>query len=110
MDRELQKTMLHVAIVANTLKDAEYYYSKFVNDNRENILIPGRNKSVMNDGTIVEKISLSTPEHLKSMYLDQVIPCLYEYNPYWRDIKWILAAKSQVPEEFWLLYVDDENW
>ena len=112
MDKELQKTTLHVAIISNTWMTTEYYYRKFLEDNKDNIIWFSKDRAVLNDGTIVDKIPLSLGNKLKGMRIDQVLLCLYK-DVDTEEIRYVmdLLHESQVPQSYWFMcYEEDERW
>jgi hypothetical protein len=110
LDKELQRVSLRVCIIADTCERAEYYYRQFINDNHEDILIPGKHRLVMKDGTIIEKYGISQGlRDLIGKRWDQVLIC-YDDMPKSDFFKELLATllTSQVPKHCWFLYYDDE--
>ena len=110
MDKELQKTTLRVAIIADNYNMAEFYYMRFIEDNRDQILISGNQRSVLSDGTIIEKCSVNDVR-AKCMHIDQVILCLHDAVTL-EQIGCVLdiLACSQVPQSYWFMcYEEDEN-
>ena len=109
MDKELQKTTLRVAIIADNYNMAESCYRRFVEDNRDQILIPGNQRSILSDGTIIEKCSMNDAR-AKYMHIDQAILCLYN-DVTTEKIEYVLDMLrcSQVPQSYWFLcYEEDE--
>lgn len=108
---EKNKTTLTVAIVADTNKMVDYYYQEFLLDNKEEILIPGRNKAVMKDGTIIEKVAISNGlRELRGRSFDQVLFCNEDGLP--SDFITYLTStlrESQVPSRYFFLYYDEED-
>ena len=108
MDKELQKTTLRVAIVSDDFEKTEYCYRTFLEENQENVLIPGKDKAVLKDGTIVEKMCVY---ELLDHGLDQIVLCI---NDDISDgcIKNLIDClnDSQVPKNYWFLwYADTSN-
>ena len=109
MDVEKQKIMLRVAIIADNYNMAESCYRRFVDDNRDIILIPGRDKCILHDGTIIEKISIADYSK-KYKRFDQALLCLVD-DVTTEKIQYVigLLKESQVPQSFWFMcYEEDE--
>jgi len=113
--QEKERTTLRIAIIADTWKAADYYFDRFIKDNRESIFIPGKNRIIMNDGTIIEKFGISDGTDLQYMLCgvlyDQVLLCINrKITP---DLfKELLnnLSKSQVPSPYWFLQYDEDDW
>lgn len=110
MDKELQRTTLRVAIIADNYNMAESCYRRFVDDNRDVILIPGKDKCVLRDGTIIEKLSVTDINRNRYKKFDQVLLCLCD-DVNTEKIKYVmdLLRESQVPQSYWFMcYEEDE--
>jgi hypothetical protein len=109
MDEEKEKSTLKVALIADDWASAEFFYRRFLQDNEEQILIPGRNKAIMYDGTIVEKMAIYELYTNKNNY-DQVLVCL-ENETNGESVVLIMKSllMSQVPASYqFLCYEEDE--
>lgn len=107
MNDELKRTTLKIAIVADDWSSAEYFYRRFIKDNEELILIPGKNKSVMRDGTIVEKVPVYDLYTSNANY-DQILLCL-ENETNGETIVLLMKSllMSQVPASYHFLCYED---
>lgn len=73
---EHEKHTLWIALMGDNERITSYYYNQFIEDNKENIFIPGKNKLIMNDGTIVVKHSLGSGKSgIRGCRYDQIIWC-----------------------------------
>ena len=109
---ERDKTILNIVIVADTYEKADWYFLNFLNDNRESVLIPGRNKLIMYDGTIIEKYAMNSGnEGLSGRRFDQVILCTEKIDKMLGYVLTSLLCGSQVPSQYWLLEynIDDKK-
>lgn len=108
--KELQRVSLRVCIIADTCERAEYYYRQFINDNHENIFIPGKHRLVMKDGTIIEKYGITQGLiGLRGRKFDQVLLCPPMDNvtgDFYVELFSELKT-SQVPRNYWFLYYDE---
>lgn len=106
---ELDRVTLRIAIIADNLNAANECYQRFINDNRDIVLIPGKNKTILNDGTIIEKYSVHEVERLRGVRLDQALLCV-ENEANIKTIRKImeLLMLSQVPKSYWLLCYEEE--
>lgn len=104
---ERDKTILKIVIVADTHERANWYFLNFLNDNRESVLIPGKNKLVMYDGTIIEKYAMNSGnEQMRGKRFDQVILCTEKTDKMLGYVLNELLCGSQVPSQYWLLEYD----
>lgn len=107
---EMQRTTLRVAIIADNYNMAESCYRNFIDDNRDSILIPGRDKCVLRDGTIIEKLSISDINRNRYKKFDQALLCLYN-DVTTEKIQYVISLlkESQVPQSYWFMcYEEDE--
>lgn len=110
--QEKERTTLRIAIIADDYNSANECYQRFINDNRDIVLIPGKNKTILNDGTIIERYSVDQLKNplLKTVGLDQVLLCMEDKV----NIEVIkrtmdLLHASQVPKSYWFMcYEEDE--
>ena len=109
----MDKTILKIVIVADTHEKANWYFLNFLNDNCESVLIPGKNRLIMYDGTIIEKYAMNSGnEGLSGRRFDQVILCTEETdNKMLGYVLTLLLCGSQVPSQYWFLEynIDDKN-
>lgn len=108
---EKDRVTLRIAIIADTVELAQYYYDRFIYENKESVLIPGRNRLILSDGTIVEKYGITQGLNgLRGKKYDQILMCYrnsYEFD-LMRNIMDTLRD-SQVPSMYWFLcYEEDE--
>lgn len=109
--QEKEKTTLRIAIIADTWNAADYYYKRFVNDNRENVFIPGKNRTIMTDGTIIEKFCLTDKSKLRGVLFDQVLLCINKkITPEMLQELLFVLSVSQVPSPYWFLQYDEDDW
>lgn len=108
---EQKKYTLQIALMGDNEQITSYYYNQFIKDNRDQILIPGRNKLIMNDGTIVVKHSLgSGVSGIRGCRYDQIIWCFQGMitKEILQAVKDTLRG-SQVPEHHRFLCPDCED-
>lgn len=109
MGEEKQRITLRIALIADDESSAEYYYSRFLADNKDLILIPGRKKAIFKDGTIVEKIPIYDLYTSNNNY-DQVLVCIEDTSSLVsEEIVLIMKAllMSQVPAGYQFLCYEE---
>lgn len=108
---EQNKYTLQIALMGDNERITSYYYNQFIKDNRDRILIPGKNKLIMDDGTIIFKHSLGSGKRstLGCRY-DQIIWCFQGMitSEVLQSVKATLR-ESQVPENHRFLCPDCED-
>ena len=108
---EQNKYTLQIALMGDNERITSYYYNQFIKDNIDQILIPGRNKLIMNDGTIIIKHSLSSGKRgIRGCRYDQIIWCFQGMitSEVLQAVKDTLRC-SQVPEYYRFLCPDCED-
>lgn len=110
---EQEKHTLWIALMGDNERITSYYYNQFIKDNKENILIPGKNKLIMNDGTIVVKHSLGSGKMgILGCRYDQIIWCCQGIGMVTTEVLQAVIGTlrdSQVPEYHRFLYLDCED-
>lgn len=109
-NNEIQRVALRILIIADTAHEADYYYDRFVYENQEEILIHGRRKTILKDGTIIEKFGITEGDSkLLGSHFDQVLLCCRNNDTlgFYKRLFQTLH-NSQVPRGYWFLHYDDE--
>lgn len=108
---EQKRHTLQIALMGDNERITSYYFNRFIKDNRENILIPGKNRLIMDDGTIVVKHSLvGGVSGIRGCRYDQIIWCFQGMitKEILQAVKDMLRG-SQVPEHHRFLCSDCED-